>query len=198
MTVHVATCRNSEKRHINAYAQGEIAAAERMGPADVARLEAELADLGARVAAAEASRNAKLGKVRYGTVRYSAARQKGCWREAGGRGAWQAKLGRVLGGTGQRVSGLRHRGRTGLAAWSTDSYSGGVAQRQAGQGTGQGAGLTHAGRSGLAAWFQQHKTAQIREQRRKRSREDRCSRSACVDMPPYKCCKDTASALAAG
>lgn len=43
--------------------EGEIAAAERMGPADVARLEAELADLGARVAAAEASRNAKLGKV---------------------------------------------------------------------------------------------------------------------------------------
>ncbi|KAG2497057.1 hypothetical protein HYH03_005055 [Edaphochlamys debaryana] len=43
--------------------EGEIAAAERMGPADVARLEAELADLTSRAAAMEAARNAKLSKV---------------------------------------------------------------------------------------------------------------------------------------
>lgn len=104
---HDRGCRKCTIVH-SMFTQGEIAAAERMGPADVARLEAELADLGARVAAAEASRNAKLGKVRsavrYGTVRYSTV-----WGVIMGVDEMRGRGARVVcqngQGTGQQVPG---------------------------------------------------------------------------------------------
>ncbi|EFJ51520.1 hypothetical protein VOLCADRAFT_103432 [Volvox carteri f. nagariensis] len=43
--------------------ESEVAAAERMGPADVARLEGELSELTHRCSALEAARNAKMAKV---------------------------------------------------------------------------------------------------------------------------------------
>ncbi|GLC36577.1 hypothetical protein PLESTF_001275100 [Pleodorina starrii] len=43
--------------------EGEVAAAERMGPADVARLESELSELHSKCAALEAARNAKMAQV---------------------------------------------------------------------------------------------------------------------------------------
>ncbi len=48
--------------------QGEVAAAERMSPADVAALQSQLAELGGQVAALEAARSAKMATVGRGRI----------------------------------------------------------------------------------------------------------------------------------